>query len=195
MSIWLSFEDNSRWQAFITHSFWEWFVIWTIIVYFVAELLNWHAILALLIRLMCPLALSFHLREEMLKTFMLKISTGVLCNTVWTFFIGSMFALWLYILHVFFSYSQTIYTFTIWSMTAMRLLHLLFRERMLHLWHSLWWTVRIATFTCTCVDHSHIILLFGFLLNLWLSATHNIRCELCVLICYVYHITISKYSV
>lgn len=67
----LPVQNYSRWQALVAHPLWEGFMVRTVIVDLVSELLERHAILALLIGLMLPLALLLDLNKVMLKAFVL----------------------------------------------------------------------------------------------------------------------------
>lgn len=83
MSVALSFQNNSGWQAFVTHTLGEWFMIGTFVVHFIAELWKRYAILALLVGLMLSFTFRFHVRQEGFETFMLnKLIIFVRSDTV-----------------------------------------------------------------------------------------------------------------
>jgi hypothetical protein len=103
-------------------------MIWTLIVYFVAEFLDRNTVLALLIRFMLAFTFSFSLRQEMLETLMLYLHLILLSSAIWALFIGSMTTGWLDIFNGFLSYSQTIDTSSIGPMSAMRFLDFFFSQ-------------------------------------------------------------------
>lgn len=68
-------------------------MIGTVVVYFVAELLEWNTVLALLVSLMLSLALCLNLREVVLEALMLNLLIiSLICETVWALMIGWMIA-------------------------------------------------------------------------------------------------------
>ena len=68
-------------------------MIGTVVVYFVAELLEWNTVLAFLVSLMLSLALCLNLREVVLKALMLNLLIiSLICETVWALMIGWMIA-------------------------------------------------------------------------------------------------------
>ena len=68
-------------------------MIGTVVVYFVAELLEWNTVLAFLVSLMLSLALCLNLREVVLEALMLNLLIiSLICETVWALMIGWMIA-------------------------------------------------------------------------------------------------------
>jgi hypothetical protein len=95
-------------------------VIRTIVVHFVAELLNWHAILAFLIGLMLAFTLSLHLRQVMFKALMLELSLGILHRlAIYAFLVRTMSALMGDFLCSLFCYSKAVDALAIRTMSAM----------------------------------------------------------------------------
>ena len=166
-----------------------------LVVYFVTELLHWHAVLAFLIWLMLAFTLLFHFWQEMLETLMLYIRQTInSLQTIRTFFIRSMSTLILNIFNLFFSYTKAINAFTIRPMTTMWSLDFFISEWFCFM---LWWTAWVVIVMSSSINHRHIIIaclmVLYFLCQLWLSATYWCCTELSVFICNIYHVTIPIY--
>lgn len=78
MSVCLSLQDDSRWNALITHTFREWSMVGTVVVDFVRVLGKRNAVLALLIRFVLTFAFLLYFCQIMLKAFMFHVSQRVL---------------------------------------------------------------------------------------------------------------------
>jgi len=123
----LSFK-NHRWRkALIAHALREWFVVWAVVVNFVAELLERHTVLALLISFVFALAFGLNLGKVMLETFMLhELVIGLTNCTVGAFLVRGMLASKLHVFYCFLGDSKTVDTLSHWAVMAVAFLDLLF---------------------------------------------------------------------
>lgn len=88
-----------------------------------------------------------------------------------------MFASVLDVLYSFLSYPQTVHTFSIWTVVTVSFLDFLVCQRLRFLFLGIGTAmVRMGG----SIDHLHIA--FALLMFFWLSATDNIRSELCILV-------------
>lgn len=163
-------------------------MIWTVIVYFVAELLYRNAVLASLVWFMHAFTFCFELWKIMLKAFMLHLRHVILLCTISALFVRTMVTLVLNILQLLFGQTQTIYALPLGPMEAMGLFYFLISE-----WFVLWGMLWRACLICSGIDHcSSRPLFFNFFCNCWLSASHAGCCKLCVLVFDVNHVSVPE---
>jgi hypothetical protein len=123
----------------------------------------------------------------MFKVFMFNILQGVLgLSTVGTFLTWRVVALILYVLSTFLCHTQTIYTFSIRTVSTMRLLHFLLCHRLCLLLIGCWTALNIFARGVN-LDCS---LMFCLLNQFWLSPTYLISRIMSFLISYVQNISI-----
>ena len=115
----LALEHDCRGEALVAHALWEGFVVGALVVDLVAELLDGHAVLALLVGLVLTFALGLHLGEEVLETLVLKTCSVLSLDAVGAFLMGSVLAVEFDFLHLLLRHAQAVYALCIRTMTTM----------------------------------------------------------------------------